>query len=121
MANLWYSWLVTHGFAWFIVGHDILSVRVVKTGLPSNPYPPNVSNAKGMNMMFWVYHYYFFSYSRISGHTQVHYYTNMQLHVNYAQCINTLDIYTNTLIYEHIQLGYTQCTQNAIYIYPTSL
>ena len=42
MANLWYSWLVTHGFAWFIVGHDILSARVVKTGLLSNPHPPNV-------------------------------------------------------------------------------
>ena len=29
--------------------------------------------------------------------------------------------YTNTLIYKHIQLDYTQCTQNINYIYPTSL
>ena len=51
MANLWYNWLVTHDFAW-PVRPEILSARVAKTGLLSNPHPPNVSTAMGMNRMF---------------------------------------------------------------------
>ena len=42
MANLWYNWLMTHDFAW-PVRPEILSARVAKTGLLSNPHPPNVS------------------------------------------------------------------------------
>ena len=53
MANLWYNWLATHGFAW-LVQHEILSARVAKTGLLSKPHPPNVYTAMGMNRMFWV-------------------------------------------------------------------
>ena len=54
MTNLWYSWLVTNGFA-YLERHDILSVSVAKTGLFSNLHSPNVSNAMGINMMFWVW------------------------------------------------------------------
>ena len=39
------------GDAW-LVRHEILSARVEKTGLLSNPHPPNVSTAMGMNRMF---------------------------------------------------------------------